>query len=157
MLDWLDALITSFLLFSNFWSFHFTFLSSWLRNISFWLSCTYVFNLGILPHSLVSSILFIFCVQVQNHRLANASNPARLQVLEVAVVALSGSSERPLWVLTHTHNAHTHTCTHVHMHIYTRTYMHTHAHVHTHALTLMHTCAHTHIHPATRALLSGPP
>lgn len=60
---------------------------------------------------------------------ANASGPARLQGLEVALVAFFGFSEQLLQVLTHAHphtRMHTHLCTHMHAHMHAHTCVHTH-------------------------------
>lgn len=88
---------------------------------------------------LVLSILFLFCVWVRNHWLEKTSDPARLQVLEAAVVAFPGSSERPLGG----------GCSHIHAHMCT----YTHAHGHRHACILIHTqtCAHNKQHTLTHA------
>lgn len=88
---------------------------------------------------LVLSILFLFCVWVRNHWLEKTSDPARLQVLEAAVVAFPGSSERPLSGGAHTF---THTCAHILMYMDTGMHAHACTHKHVHA----HTCTHKHVH-----------
>lgn len=106
---------------------------------------------------LVLSILFLFCVW-EKPLDQNTSDPARLQVLEAAVVAFPGSSERPLWVGAHTRM---HTCAHILMHMDTGMCAHTctckRAHnkqctlTHARALVHTHTCKHAHTNMCTHA------